>query len=143
MGVIFMITIPVLNSTKPDKDKAMYQKALYNVQGAMKLAMDDSMIRYAKEAWADEDVSESGFCEAFAEALNTTGKVICNSVSSYDSPNIISTDGIRYWGLEGKNFTMDTDSNEKVKTIYVERDLTAKEKRVLEKKEIHIIKHQD
>ncbi len=66
MGVIFMITIPVLNSTKPDKDKAMYQKALYNVQGAMKLAMDDSMIRYAKEAWADEDVSESGFCEAFA-----------------------------------------------------------------------------
>lgn len=38
---------------------------------------------------------------------------------------------------------MDTDSNEKVKTIYVERDLTAKEKRVLEKKEIHIIKHQD
>lgn len=62
------------------------------------------------------------FCEAVAESLNTRGAVDCTSTSSYDSPNFITTDGIRYWGLEDDS-TFSTDSDHS-KVIYVDRKAT-------------------
>ena len=68
----------------------------------------------------DENIEDEDFCEAIADALNTSGRIDCVGPSSYVNPNFITTDGIRYWGLEGK-FTDDT------RTIYVDRALGTRE----------------
>lgn len=130
LGVIAAITIPVLNQTRPDRDMVTYQKALYNVQGAMSNVMQDSMASLSTEYWADPEVSESGFCTAFADALNTVGPVNCTGTSTYDSPNLVTSDGIRVWGLEGQKFSQ----SQRTRDIYVERKLTNKEKGLLTRK---------
>ncbi len=126
IAVLAAILIPVINNVKPDKDKVSYKKALYTMQAAMSNAMDSLEYNYAANAaayWKDASVNVDGyFCKQMAETLNTAGKVDCVSTSSYEHPNFITTDGIRYWGLEGK-FNADT------KTIYVDRSLTSGELR--------------
>lgn len=127
LGVLAAILIPVINNVRPDKDRITYKKALYSMQSAISNAMDSTLYSAAANSaayWKDETVTGSAFCEAVADALNTTGKVDCESKSSYDHPNFVTTDGIRYWGLEGK-FAGDT------RTIYVDRALGSNELRTI------------
>ncbi|HIS89746.1 TPA: prepilin-type N-terminal cleavage/methylation domain-containing protein [Candidatus Avigastranaerophilus faecigallinarum] len=123
IGVLAAILIPVIDNVRPDKDKITYKKALYSMQSAISNAMDSTLYSMAANSsayWKDENVGDSDFCDAVADALNTAGKVDCIGPSSYVNPNFITTDGIRYWGLEGK-FDGDT------RTIYVDRGLGTKE----------------
>jgi prepilin-type N-terminal cleavage/methylation domain-containing protein len=127
IGVLAAILIPVLENVRPDKDKITYKKALYNMQSAVSNAMDSTLYSMASNSsayWKDQNVGDEDFCKAVADALNTSGAVNCTSTSSYTNPNFITTDGIRYWGLEGK-FT----GNDR--TIYVDRGLGTKELQTL------------
>lgn len=127
LGVLAAILIPVIDNVRPDKDRITYKKALYSMQGAVSNAMDSTLYSMAANSaayWKDDNVGDSDFCLAVADALNTSGQVDCTSTSSYESPNFITTDGIRYWGLEGK-FTGDT------RTIYVDRGLGTNELRTI------------
>jgi len=136
IAVLAAILIPVINNVKPDKDKISYKKALYTMQSAMTNAYDDAVEEYSYAAnasnfWKDVAATNSvAFCEGMARALNTSGKIDCVSTSSYEHPNFITTDGIRYWGLEGA-FSTDKDSFDKseYKTIYVDRNLSSAELR--------------
>lgn len=77
------------------------------------------------------DASNS-FCRAVAGSLNIAGKVNCGgSTSSYDNPNFITTDGIRYWGLEDDSAFQNSDDGERYKDIYVDRSVGENEKRSL------------
>ncbi len=123
IGVLAAILIPVIDNVRPDKDRITYKKALYSMQSAVSNAMDSTLYSMASNSaayWKDDAVTDSAFCEAIADALNTAGRVDCTSTSSYDSPNFITTDGIRYWGLEGK-FIGNT------RTIYVDRNIGTSE----------------
>ena len=123
IGVLAAILIPVIDNVRPDKDRITYKKALYNMQSAISNAMDSTLYSMAANSsayWKDENIEDEDFCEAIADALNTSGRIDCVGPSSYVNPNFITTDGIRYWGLEGK-FTDDT------RTIYVDRDLGTRE----------------
>ncbi len=136
LGVLAAILIPVINNVRPDKDRITYKKALYSMQGAISNAMDSTLYSAAANSaayWKDETVTGYTFCKSVADALNTTGTVCCQAPddsakctypSSYDSPNFVTTDGIRYWGLEGK-FPGDT------RTIYVDRALGSNELRTI------------
>ena len=127
IGVLAAILIPVIDNVRPDKDKITYKKALYSMQSAISNAMDSTLYSMAANSsayWKDDKVEDDTFCEAIADALNTAGRVDCVGPSSYVNPNFITTDGIRYWGLEGK-FTGDT------RTIYVDRGLGTKELRTI------------
>ncbi len=130
ISVLAAILIPVINNVRPDKDKITYKKALYSMQSAVSNAMDSTLYTMAANSaayWKDDMVGDSDFCLAVAEALNTSGTVDCESTSSYDYPNFITTDGIRYWGLEGK-FTGDT------RTIYVDRNIGTNEIKTISSK---------
>ena len=123
LGVLAAILIPVIDNVRPDKDKVTYKKALYSMQGAVSDAMDSTVYSAAANSaayWKDTTIADDAFCKSVADALNTSGRVDCTSKSSYDSPNFITTDGIRYWGLEGK-FAGDT------RTIYVDRSIGTNE----------------
>ncbi len=135
LGVMASILIPTLNSAKPDKDKITYKKALFTVQSAVSSAMENTLYSQATNSaayWSDEAVGASDFCNAVKDSLNTSGNVNCgatgyskctpNTKSCYDSPNFITTDGIRYWGLE------DSFPNRGSKTIHVDRKLSDGEK---------------
>lgn len=127
IGVLAAILIPVIDNVRPDKDKITYKKALYSMQSAISNAMDSTLYSMAANSsayWKDDKVEDDTFCEAIADALNTAGRVDCVGPSSYVNPNFITTDGIRYWGLEGK-FTGDT------RTIFVDRGLGTKELRTI------------
>ena len=104
LGVLAAILIPVINDVRPDKDKITYKKALYSVQSAISTAMESdvyTMTANSAAYWGDKYVKKGDFCKSVAEALNTSGKVDCTTYpSSYDYPNFITTDGIRFWGLE-------------------------------------------
>ncbi len=132
LGVLAALLIPVLESSRPDKDKLTYKKALYTMQKALSQAMDsDSFPNTANSAayWKDTKIEPEAFCESVAESLNIAGNVNCNipaGSSSFANPNFTTNDGIRYWGLEGK-FTSDN------RTIYADRALSKNEINSLEK----------
>jgi len=130
IGVLASILVPVVNNARPDKDKLTYKKALYTIQSAISYAMDSSaypLLSNAEAYWADSLVGASDFCKAIAESLNTTGAVRCDIKSSYDNPNFITTDGVRWWGLEGKVFDL-TSEEGKYRNICVDRSLSSGEK---------------
>lgn len=121
IGIVMAITIPVINNTRPNKDKVFFHKALMSVQQGLD-KIDFPEDSFDRTYWGEND--SSFFCESFAEVLNTSGKVHCSGTSSYDSPNFITTDGVRFWGFEGP-FSADK------RTVYVDRKFTKKEKDVL------------
>lgn len=129
IGVLAAILIPVIDNVRPDKDKITYKKALYSLQNAISNAMDSavySVVANSAAYWKDSNIEPEAFCEAIADSLNTTGKINCKPAelpggkSSYTDPNFITTDGIRFWGLEGK-FPADE------RVIYVDRGLGVRE----------------
>ena len=135
IGVLAAILIPVLDNFKPDKDKITYKKALYSLQKAIGNAMDSAVYTVAANSaayWRDEKVTEEAFCEALAEALNTSGEINCTKESlpsggsSYAFPNFTTDDGIRFWGLEGKFKNKQND-----RIIYVDRTLGENELNII------------
>jgi prepilin-type N-terminal cleavage/methylation domain-containing protein len=120
IGVVMAITIPVLNHTKPNKDRVIYRKAIMVVQEAIANVMNSDDFDSSTTPWMGDNVGESDFCDKISEELNVSGNVDCTSASSYDSPNFITTDGNRYWGFEGK-FTTTS------RIVYTDRMLTSKE----------------
>ena len=132
LGVLAAILIPVIDSARPDKDKITYKKALYTMQGAVSNAMDSTVYSVAANSaayWKDENIGKSDFCKAVADSLNIAGRINCDGdygSSNYDSPNFITTDGIRYWGLEDK-FTDDT------REIFVDRAIGSNELKAVER----------
>lgn len=131
IGIVSALTIPVLNKANPDKDKITYQKAIYTLERAMDSTINDPKLKLTNKYWADENLSETAFCDAISGALNTAGRVSCNETSSYENPNFITTDGIRFWGFEGKIYSLSAGNNVRSRTIFVERRLTDKEKNIL------------
>lgn len=156
LGVLAALLIPVLDNARPDKDKITYKKALYTMQSAVSNAMDSTVYTIAANSsayWADDNVTDETFCLEIAGSLNLHGESNCsgpwggNSYSSYDHPNFITTDGIRYWGLEGKiatedsiktnadRYDLDPSKREgRSRVIYVDRNLTSNELRTLAEK---------
>lgn len=122
LGVLAAILIPVIDNVRPDKDKIVYKKALYTMQSAVSNAMDSTVYSIAANSaayWSDSNVGAEDFCRSIAESLNIKGNYDCTSTSSYEHPNFVTTDGIRYWGLEGKFTDKNGDSAER--DIYVDR----------------------
>ncbi len=122
IGVLAAILIPVINNVRPDKDKIAYKKALFSLQSAVSSAMDSTEYTMAANSaayWKDSSIADDAFCKTLADTLNVAGTVNCTGPSSYDNPNFITTDGIRYWNLEGHY-----SDSEPVRTIYVDRKLT-------------------
>ena len=125
IGVMASVLVPTLNNAKPDKDKITYKKALYTVQSAVSSAMESTLYAQATNSaayWGDDAIQAGDFCKAVSESVNTSGKINCSANSSYTSPNFITTDGIRYWGLEGT--FKDGSGNISDKTIHVDRKLS-------------------
>lgn len=128
LGVLAAILIPVIDNVRPDKDKIVYKKALYTMQSAVSNAMDSTVYSIAANSaayWADQNVRPQDFCQSVAESLNIKGQANCSGSwscepsgsSCYEDPNFVTTDGIRYWGLEG-NFNL---NDNKERDIYVDR----------------------
>ena len=161
LGVLAALLIPVLDNARPDKDKITYKKALYTMQSAVSNAMDSTVYTIAANSqayWADDNVTDETFCLEIAGSLNLSREANCSgpwphenssnpNASSYHHPNFITTDGIRYWGLEGKIATEESirenadrydtradlrDGRSRV--IYVDRNLTTNELRTLAEK---------
>ena len=126
IGVLAAILVPVINNVRPDKDKITYKKALYTMQSAVSDAMESTVYTMAANSaayWKDSNVGDADFCNAVADSLNTSGSINCSGSagsSSYSNPNFVTTDGVRYWGLEGK-FNGDT------RDICVDRKMSAGE----------------
>ncbi len=134
LGVLAAILIPVLDNVRPDKDKITYKKALYSLQSAVSNAMDSTVYTMAANSaayWKDANIEDDTFCRSVADALNTSGAVNCSGTigtSSYDNPNFITTDGIRFWGLEGK-----FEDGKNTRNVYVDRAIGTSELKAVEK----------
>lgn len=139
LGILAAILIPVIDEGRPDKDKITYKKALYTLQNAVTNAMDSTFYEVTANSMANWDdpaidpYDNESFCGIIADMVNTAGQVNCGNsfskctdntaASCYEEPNFISTDGVRYWGLEGRNWS--TDSNGVTsRIIYVDRHLS-------------------
>lgn len=126
IGIIAAILLPVLNSIRPDNGRVLYKKALYTMQNAISTAINDNtgVASNAQAFWADSTVQPGDFCNMISDTLNVVGTVSCGSVGSSSSPNFITSNGARWWGLDdvssGK-FTLGTGTNP-TKTIFVDID---------------------
>ena len=122
IGVVAAILIPMLSANSPQKERVMYKKAVYSMQEALSTAMND--IGYSSGSpnvgidpndsyWAGVDAGK--FCNSVANAMNTIGGVSCGAAGDKDSPNFVTTNGIKWWGLGGNPVEKNAD-----KTIYVD-----------------------
>lgn len=162
LGVLAAILIPVIDNVRPDKDKITYKKALYTMQGAVSNALDSTVYTMASNTqayWKDsyfqdkskcsgKDCGAHQFCLSLADTMNTTGEVNCgnadgtgdfercenSSHSCYEHPNFITSDGVRFWGLEGYTWNRDCYYNEEKKEnvcnareIFVDRQMGTNE----------------
>ena len=125
IGVIASILIPVLNNARPNKDIITFKKAMYTIQNGVTEATQ--LKTYGSSGyWKDASLQPDTFCTEVINMINKTGSVSCDcggEASSYENPNFISTDGIRFWGLECRKF----DSSP-VRVIYADRKISEKEK---------------
>lgn len=125
LGVLAAILIPVIDNVRPDKDKITYKKALYTMQGAVSNALDTTVYTMATNTqayWMDDyfQKNPAEFCYSLANTMNTTGKVNCegkHGTSSYSNPNFVTSDGVRFWGLEDYKW----DEDDRFREIYVDR----------------------
>ena len=122
IGVVSSVTIPVLNLYKNNTDSIVYKKAVKNVGNAFYEATIDAEVFLSKYNW--KDCPETYLCEKMAEKLIIKGGFSCSTTvkSSYDNPNFITYDNIRYWGLEDAFV-------DGIKVIYVDRELKNTENR--------------
>lgn len=123
IGVIAAILIPMLTSSGPQKERVMYKKAFYSMQEALATALND--IGYSPDVpnvgiddtngtyWAGVDATK--FCNSVAGAMHTIGNVNCGAAGDANSPNFVTTNGIKWWGLGGTAMSKATD-----KTVYVD-----------------------
>ena len=141
LGVIAAVTIPVLNNSQPNKDIAMYNKALYTLQSATsqvaersyEYTMEENKTRAEKKRYVANDhlanVSREKVCEELANVLNTEGRTNCNTWGRYTLPNFVTTDGLRIWDIghsDGSIFTGDDDDSE---GVWVDYELTEADKK--------------
>ncbi len=138
LGVLAAILIPVLDNVRPDKDRIMYKKAMYAMQGAVSSVMDEitSVATNTNSYWADEVVrGHVDFCKKVADSLNIVGADKCSSNNWHSDtpdkykrgsePDFITTDGVMWWGLAQYKFgtvTTDPESDDsEYHNIYVTR----------------------
>lgn len=121
IGIIAIVTIPVLSLNNPDKDAISFRKAFYNVVLAFDKATQTTDVN------CGSDWRKCGYnvdpCTIIVSYLNTIGDVNCEDESSYEFPNFKTADGIIYWGFEGGFDDMQ-------KIVYVDRKLSAKEQAI-------------
>ncbi len=122
IGVIAGFLIPVLNNIKPDKERVLYKKALYTMQNAIATAINDNTLSASNTSafWAGDEIGATDFCNNIAETMNIMGNVNCDSAGTASSPNFVTVNGAKWWGLGGSKFTLTGAS--KIKTITVDID---------------------
>ena len=122
IGVLAALLIPVLNHAKPDKDKLFFKKGIYTIQNAL------SQVYRVNRGALEKEGDTTFLCNQMAEYVNTVGTINCGE-SSYDNPNFISNDGVRFWGLENafSDATADT-IGKKAKIVYIDRTLKASDR---------------
>lgn len=120
LGVIAVVVLPMLGDIQPNKDKATYSKALNSLQGAISNVLEDEFSIATNASTSNRTFSRDRFlgnltgeefCSSLANHFNIKGGVNCG-LSSFDKPNFVTTDGIKYWGLERKTMGEATDSFE-------------------------------
>ncbi len=139
IGIIMAVVMPLVSKVQPDRDVLMFKKGMYSLQAAVGNATDLLVSQGANtsELWSmsslpvdpnseDEDDDENPansreihFCARIADHLNTAVEN-CGGSGSYDSPQIVTTDGMRIWNLPQNNFNGSV-------TICMDRPLTGKE----------------
>ena len=133
LGIIMAIVMPLINKAKPDKDIIIFKKGLYTIQSAVGNATEVLINQGAlsNEIWWSDIVNNnptdpgvSGFCKRIADHLNTSTENCDIDNSSYDDPQIITTDGIRFWNMPTETIT-------DYATICLDRGISAKEAQTL------------
>ena len=114
----------------------MYNKALSTIQNAVGQVAEHSYEIGMEKGFATEDgryhadrflqnLYNKDVCEAIAATLNTTGEIKCNQKSSemsFDSPDFITTDGLRFWHVGGSGWTF--AGGDGIDDILVDYDMT-------------------
>ncbi|MBQ3642868.1 prepilin-type N-terminal cleavage/methylation domain-containing protein [bacterium] len=123
IGVLALVVLPVVNNVRPDQDRIFFKKGIYTFQNAL-----SGYIKSSEKNVLENLTNSSAFCSGISEIVHTVGVINCAD-SSYDNPNFITNDGLRFWGLEGtfSGSTVDVHGRH-AKIIYMDRKLTSSEK---------------
>jgi hypothetical protein len=129
LGVIAAIVLPMINDFQPNKDKTAYNKALYSMKSAVSNVMDNTFEIAANMGSAYEpskhlqNLTREQACKAFAENFNTTGSINCGVNGSYEEPNFVTTDGMRFWDIGGSGPFASEEDNDTSQVIKMDREL--------------------
>ena len=131
IGVIAAITLPIFfNNTQPNKDVAMYKKAIYLmnnavvqvVDNAFDIAMNEGVSSYNPEIFL-ENLPASTVCAELAKNLKTTGTINCTQEGTFNEPNFTTVDGLVFWNIGGEAQFTGKDGDG-IDWIYVDYNLT-------------------
>ena len=135
LGVLAVVLFPMLQEIQPNKDKTSYNKALYSMQSAVSNVMEDTysiaanrLLDSTTSEWKDEDflknLTREEFCNAVAENFNVSGKTNCGEGGTYDRPNFVTSDGMRFWNVGGSgNAKFGEAGNDGSQIIRMDREM--------------------
>lgn len=126
IAIIAAITLPMFMANRPEKERTMYKKSIYTLQEALSSAWDDfvyspsdannGIVATGDNYWAD--VNAQTFCTSVAGAMNVLGTVTCNVAGDSNSPNFVTTNGVKWWGFGGAGAVAISRGVDK--TIYID-----------------------
>ena len=96
LGIILVLILPSLVSTKPSESKLLYKKTFFTISEAMMAVVNnsdyyditqDEVLKHPEEY----DNNEENFCQYLTSYLNTVGTINCSN----DSNNFRLANGVR------------------------------------------------
>ena len=95
IGVILSISIPILfSNTMQQNNKTLFRSAYNSIEEIIAEFMDDPLI-YTYGTFDD-----STFCNSFVDKVNTIGSLDCDTSTTPDTPNFITSNGMKWFGLD-------------------------------------------
>ncbi|MDD3013817.1 MAG: prepilin-type N-terminal cleavage/methylation domain-containing protein [Candidatus Gastranaerophilales bacterium] len=102
MAVVAAISIPVVISSLSSNNKTLYKSAFRLMENVVNELVSDISI------YPTGNITMSSFCTNVTNKVNYVGTPSCSTSTIAGTPNFITTNGMRWYGLDStKSFTND------------------------------------
>ncbi|MBQ2644999.1 type II secretion system protein [bacterium] len=99
IGVLAMITIPLLTKTTVNKEKFLYKKAVNTMQNAISAVMNENGVVNSSNFWPEMSQNGESFREQVGKKVIKLGNMSSSPSNSATEPDFRSNDGMLWWGL--------------------------------------------
>lgn len=103
MGVVMAVVMPIIAPIAENNNKTLYKSAFKTVESVVSDIVSDMTLYPSGNMYNATDTTY--FCNNFVSKLNLISTADCTTSTVPGTPNFITTNGMRWYGFNGLNFT--------------------------------------